>query len=138
MNRPRFEGLRVLLIDDDLDTRDLFTFILQTEAAEVAEAASVQEALAAMKEFVPDIILSDMHLPDGDGFTLVRQLRNLLEQKESTPIIAVTAFAGEEARLYALSAGFQEHLSKPVNPDDLIAAIATLSQRSTRVNQELL
>ncbi len=134
MSRPKFAGLRTLLVDDDLDTRDLFTFILEAEAAEVAVAASVQEALVAVKEFEPDVILSDLHMPDADGFTLIRQLRDSSGQQNSVPVIAVTAFAGEDARLYALSAGFQEHLTKPVNPDDLIAAIATLNLRSPVVD----
>lgn len=134
MSRPNFAGLRVLLIDDDLDTRDLFTFILRAEAAEVAEAGSAQEALVAVKEFAPDVILSDLHMPDADGFTLIRQIRNLLDGQKAVPIIAVTAFAGEEARLYALSAGFQEHLTKPVNPEDLVATIAALNLRSPVVD----
>ncbi len=134
MSRPKFAGLRILLVDDDLDTRDLFTFILEAEAAEVAVAASVQEALVAVKEFEPDVILSDLHMPNADGFTLIRQLRGSSGQQNSIPIIAVTAFAGEDSRLYALSAGFQEHLTKPVNPDDLIAAIATLNLRSPVVD----
>lgn len=134
MSRFNCAGLRVLLIDDDLDTRDLFTFILQAEAAEVAVAASMQEALATVREFDPDVILSDLHLSDADGLTLIRQLRSSLNRQEPIPIIAVTSFAGEDARLYALSAGFQEHLTKPVNPDDLIAAIAALSLRSSLVD----
>lgn len=134
MTRPNIEGLRVLLIDDDLDTRDLFMFILEAEAAKVTAAASVQEALVAIKEFEPDIILSDLHMPDADGFTFIRQLQDLFDGQNPIPVIAVTAFAGEEARLYALSAGFQKHLAKPVNPDDLIAAIATLNRRSSMVD----
>ncbi len=131
MRRPNCAGLRVLLIDDDLDTRDLFSFILKAEAGEVAEAASVQEALVAVKAFAPDVILSDLHLPDADGLTLIRQIRDLLDGQKPIPIIAVTAFAGEEARLYALSAGFQEHLTKPVNPEDLVTTIASLNLQSS-------
>lgn len=134
MSRFNCAGLRVLLIDDDLDTRDLFTFILQAEAAEVAVAASMQEALATVREFDPDVILSDLHMPDADGSTLIRQLRSSLNRQKVIPIIAVTSFAGEDARLYALSAGFQEHLTKPVNPDDLLAAIAALGLRSSVVD----
>lgn len=130
MSRPNFAGLRVLLIDDDRDTRDLFMFILEAEAAEVVGAASVEQALAAVKEFAPDVILSDLCMPDADGFTLIRQIRSLLDEQNPIPIIAVTAFAGEEARLHALSVGFQGYLAKPVNPDDLIAVIAALRVRS--------
>ncbi len=130
MKSPCLAGLRVFLIDNDPDTRDLFTFILTTEAAEVADAASVEEALGAVGKFKPDVILSDLYLPDADGFSWVHQLRSLLNEQKPVPIIAVTAFAGEEGRLSALSAGFQEHLPKPVSPDDLVATIALLSQRS--------
>ncbi|BAB75141.1 PAS domain S-box protein [Anabaena sp. FACHB-709] len=120
-------GVRVLIVDDEPDIRDLVTFILEDYDVKVIAVSSAQEALEALSQSLPDIIVSDIGMPDVDGYMLMRQLRQRSPQEGGNlPAIALTAYAGEINQKQALAAGFQLHISKPVDPDALIEAIGNL------------
>jgi len=121
------QGLRLLVVEDEPDARELLSMILQEAGAEVAAAGSASEALAAFERLRPDVLVSDIGLPDGDGYSLIRKVR-LLEGDCGTrcPAVALTAFARAEDRSQALDCGFQAHLPKPIEPSDLTALIARL------------
>jgi PAS domain S-box-containing protein len=127
--RPHpLESLRVLLIDDDADTRDFVEFLLEQAGAKVTAVATAAEVLAILKRSPPDILLSDIGLPEMDGYMLMRQIRTLPpEQGGQVMAIALTAYAGDFNQQQAIAAGFQQHLSKPIDPETLVKAIATLT-----------
>jgi CheY-like chemotaxis protein len=120
-------GVRILAVDDDADMRELLAFVLEQAGASTTVVASAQEALAVLEQTKPDLLVSDVGMPEMDGYMLVRQLRNLTrEQGGEIPAIALTAYAGELDQQRALAAGFQRHIPKPVEPTELVAVIATL------------
>lgn len=119
-------GVRVLAVDDDEDIRTLIEFILQQAGAAVRVVASATEVLQQLEAFSPDILISDIGMPDFDGYMLMRQVRTLAPEQERIPAIALTAYAGEIDQQQAIAAGFQMHLAKPVEPENLIRAIVTL------------
>jgi len=120
-------GLKVLVVDDEADMRDLLAFILKQRQAQVQVSNSASEALAAFETFQPDLLISDIGMPIMDGYTLMQQVRlRSPEQGGQIPAIALTAYAGELDQKQALAVGFQQHLAKPVEPDDLIQTIVTL------------
>jgi CheY-like chemotaxis protein len=122
------EGVRVLLIEDDDDTRESFAMMLETLGAEVHEAISAAAGLAAVATFSPNVIVCDIAMPVEDGFSFIRSLRSLTpEQGGQTPVAALTALAGEADRRRVLDAGFQMHLSKPIDAQRLAAAVGNLS-----------
>ncbi|MBN3959593.1 PAS domain S-box protein [Nostoc sp. NMS8] len=122
---------QVLVVDDEPDIRDLITFILQDYGLEVTAVASAQEALQALSESIPDVLISDIGMPKTDGYMLMREVRSRSPgQGGSVPAIALTAYAGEMNQQQALAAGFQMHISKPVDPDVLVKAIADLIKQS--------
>lgn len=124
------EHLRVLLVEDEPDTADLFSFIFERVGAEVKIAISVREALEILEYYEPDIMVSNMLLPDGDGCTLLQEAKVRLEARgREVPAIAVTVMARETDRIRAINAGFQRHVSKPVEPDKLVAVVAHLTGR---------
>jgi CheY-like chemotaxis protein len=111
----------------------LFTTALATCGADVAVAASVDDALKAFEETPPDVIVSDIAMPDRDGYDLIRCVRALSpEHGAGAPAIALTAYASAEDRKRALEAGFQHHLAKPVDPVELAFAVAALTRRRSR------
>jgi CheY-like chemotaxis protein len=122
------KGLRVLVVEDDPDTRALIEMILLGYEARVETAGSAKEALEQLGSFRPDVILSDIGMPDEDGYDLIRQVRGL-ESAEggAIPAAALTAFARAEDRRRALEAGFQMHVPKPIAPNDLFKVVATLA-----------
>ncbi|MGA7933024.1 MAG: PAS domain S-box protein [Kovacikia sp.] len=125
-------GLRILVVDDEADMRELISTILEQAGAEIKVTTSAIEALDALNSFKPDLLISDIGMPEMDGYELLHQIRQLpLEQKGRIPAIALTAYAGEINQQQALAAGFQQHLAKPVAPEVLVKAIDTLmkSQR---------
>lgn len=125
-------GLRVLVVDDDDDTRELIAFILEQYQVQVTQAASASEALAAIARQQPDILLSDISMPDEDGYSLIRQVRTLEAQKGGhIPAVALTAFASTKERTQALGAGFQMHVSKPVEASELVSIVANLTGRNS-------
>ncbi|NJR40447.1 MAG: GAF domain-containing protein [Leptolyngbyaceae cyanobacterium CSU_1_4] len=120
-------NISILVVDDETDTREFVAFLLEQAGAKVTAVASASEALLALAEFKPDLLLSDIGMPDIDGYRLMQQIRKLPpDQNGQIPAIALTAFAGEINHQQALSAGFQQHIAKPVEPDQLIEIIATL------------
>jgi PAS domain S-box-containing protein len=123
-------GVRVLVVDDEPDARALLRRLLEECDAVVATAASAAEALAALQSERPDVLVSDIGMPDVDGFTLIRRVRALPDERGGrTPAIALTAYARAEDRVKAVVSGFQHHLSKPVEPMELIAVVASLVER---------
>ncbi|MCC5600429.1 hybrid sensor histidine kinase/response regulator [Nostoc favosum] len=120
-------GVRVLVIDDDADSLDFAAFVLEQDGAFVIALSSASEALQTLAEVKPDVLVSDISMPDMDGYMLIRQVRTWTpEQGGQIPAIALTAFARNDDQQEALKAGFQMHLPKPFNPEKLIAAIAKL------------
>ena len=129
---PRLDGLRILIVDDDADIRDLLTYTLEVCGAEVMAAASADEAISALTESSTpmDILISDIGMPDEDGYALLRRVRALEpENGGGIPAIALTAYARTQDRRAALLAGFQSHVAKPVEAAELIAVIANLAGR---------
>ncbi|HEY9764496.1 MAG TPA: PAS domain S-box protein [Trichocoleus sp.] len=120
-------GIQVLVVDDDADMRELASFVLMQAGAEVRTAASAAQALMLLKQAIPDLLLSDIGMPEMDGYALIRHIRRRTpEQGGSLPAIALSAYAGEINQQQALAAGFQMHLSKPIEPESLVKAIASL------------
>jgi signal transduction histidine kinase/ActR/RegA family two-component response regulator len=122
-------GIRVLVVDDEGDARALVRRILGECGAEVAVASSADEAMQLVEGFRPDILVSDVGMPDRDGYDLIRQVRGRVAAK-ALPAVALTAFARSEDRRRALLAGFQTHVAKPVDPAELVAVVASLVERT--------
>ncbi|MDF5732031.1 MAG: response regulator [Rhizonema sp. PD38] len=123
----RLAGVRVLVVDDDADSRDFLVFALKDSGAIATAANSTSSALDVLVSFKPHVLISDIGMPREDGYTLIRQVRTLSPaQGGQIPAIAVTAYAGDRDRHEAISAGFQRHVSKPVIPDALVNMIVEL------------
>jgi CheY-like chemotaxis protein/two-component sensor histidine kinase len=121
-------GLRVLVVDDEADARELINRILSDCQAVVRTAANAERALDAIATEIPDVLVSDLGMPDVDGFELLARVRALgLARGGNVPAVALTAFARSEDRLRALEAGFSAHISKPVEPSELIATVASMA-----------
>lgn len=122
------EGLRVLIVDDEPDARDFLTTVLEECGAEVKTAASAIEALEVLQRLQPDVLVSDIGMPGEDGYSLIRQIRAIEAQTGGRiPAIALSAYAREQDRKAALSAGFQVHVPKPVEPDRFTRVVANLA-----------
>jgi signal transduction histidine kinase/ActR/RegA family two-component response regulator len=120
-------GAHVLVVDDDRDARELIKRILSDCGADVRIAASARDAFAQFRERAPDLLISDLGMPEVDGFELLDWVRHLgRDEGSQVPAIALTAFARSEDRLSALEAGFSAHISKPVEPSELIATVASV------------
>ncbi|MEA5527982.1 response regulator, partial [Nodularia spumigena] len=118
----------IQVVDDDLDSRDFICFVLEEEGAEVISVSSAIEALQTLPESKADVLLSDIGMPEMDGYMLMRQVRSWTsEEGGNTPAIALTAYAGEYNQQQAISAGFQMHVTKPAEPAELVAAVARLA-----------
>lgn len=129
LNSPDLSGVRVLVVDDEPDMRGLLAAILEESGAIVQLAASAPEALDALSQGVPDLVLSDIGMPGMDGHMLLQQIRSRPPQQGgNVRAIALTAYASEFDRQNALEAGFQLHVPKPVEPEALVVAIATVLQ----------
>ncbi len=125
------QDLRVLAVDDDDDTREFLGILLEQHGAVVATAASTFEALECLEHYQPDVLLSDIGMPEQDGYAFIRQVRSRSPQNGGNiPAIALTAYARESDRLKAIAAGFQTHLAKPIDPAELVAALTNLVQRN--------
>jgi signal transduction histidine kinase/DNA-binding response OmpR family regulator len=122
-------GLRVLLVDDDADAREVVREFLIRGGAEVATAASAAEGMIRLEEYRPHILLSDIAMPEEDGYAFVQRVRNLPpEAGGAVPAIALSAYARDEDRRKSLQAGFQAHLAKPVEPQELLSTLARWAQ----------
>ena len=130
----QLNGAQVLVVDDDQDSRNLVVFVLQQAGAIVTAAASGREALDAVTQSRPDIVVSDIEMPEMDGYQLVDKIRQLTSlQGKDIPVIALTAHAGEFNQQQALKAGFQQHFSKPADSEKFIRAVANLIRGSQQV-----
>ncbi|HEU5239575.1 MAG TPA: MASE1 domain-containing protein [Pyrinomonadaceae bacterium] len=119
-------GMRVLLVEDEPDARELLSLTLRVSGAKVQAVETAREALSNIRSFKPHVLLSDIGLPVESGYDLIRQVRALRTKFKKIPAVALTAFATERDRKRALAAGFQVHLSKPVEPQALIDTIEKL------------
>ncbi len=126
---PTLRGVRVLVVDDDADARDLFTRALEHCDARVRAVASAGEALTTLEWWKPDVLVSDIAMPEESGYVLMRRIRHLTpEQGGTIPALAVTAYAGADDIKLALAAGFQAHRAKPIEPADLALAVGELAR----------
>ena len=119
-------GVKVLVVDDEADSARRHPALLERSGAEVRTASSMDEALAEFARFSPHVVLSDIGMPGHDGYELIARLR-ALPGARSVPAVALTALARSEDRTRALRAGFQMHVAKPANPDELIAVVQNLA-----------
>jgi signal transduction histidine kinase/CheY-like chemotaxis protein len=128
-------GLRILVVEDDADARELVTHLLRESGAQVDVATSAAEALQAVQRARPDLLLSDIGMPDRDGYELIADIRRLDARQGGTiPAIALTAFARSEDRTRAMLAGYQVHVVKPIEPGELLATVASLVGRARRTH----
>jgi len=126
------DGLRVLLVDDEPEARQIISTVILRTGAEVKTCESAHEALAKLSEWKPDVILSDIAMPEEDGYSFIRQVRLLPHDKGGdTPAAALTAYARDIDRRQALAAGYQMHIAKPIGASQLISMIARLAGRDS-------
>jgi CheY-like chemotaxis protein len=116
-------GARVLVVDDDLDSREIYALVLEEAGATVRVDSGSTDGLSSALEWQPTLVISDLVMPAGDGFTFVQKL-HATRGLEHVPVIAVSGLVSAKAREDALAAGFRDYLGKPVMPDDLIALVA--------------
>jgi hypothetical protein len=124
------DGLRVMIVDDEAEARDLMTAMLTRRGAEVKACASAAEALEEIEQWRPLVLVSDIGMPDEDGYALIGKLRALgAKRGGDVPAVALTAYARSEDRMRALASGFQMHVPKPIEAGELIVVIASLAGR---------
>lgn len=120
-------GLNILVVDDDEDSRFYITTVLETDGATVTAVASASAAMEILNHYQPDIVICDIAMPGEDGYSLIRKIRNLTAEKGGKiPAVALSAYADSEDRIRALEAGFQIHVAKPVDPGELVAIVVNL------------
>ncbi|MEH2182333.1 response regulator [Nostoc sp.] len=120
-------GLDILVVEDDDDTRFFITTVLEMDGATVIAVISADDARNVLSKLQPDVLISDIGLPGEDGYTFISKLRALKPNNYGrVPAIALTAFADSEARIRALEAGFDTHISKPIAPEELVEIVANL------------
>ena len=121
------DGVRILLVEDDDDIRDLLSMALQAQGAALVAVPSAPDAVAALEAETPDVVLADINMPGQDGHAFLRMVRQLpLTRGGKVPAIAITALDSREARLKSRDAGFHYHLTKPVDPRKLVELVAGL------------
>ena len=126
-HEDQLNNIRVLVVEDDRDTRQMLTFIFEQTGADVVAAGSFNEAMKAYREMPPNVVVADIGMPDYNGYALISRMRE--EDRELgrlTPAIALTAYTSEADRQQALSAGFQKYMAKPFEPAELIANVVDL------------
>ena len=129
----KIEGVRVLLVDDEPDARALVKRLLEDCKAVVTSAGSADEAIRLLPNDIPDVLISDIGMPQEDGYALIKRVRALgKERGGNVPAIALTAYARPEDRMKAMLAGFEQYLVKPVEPAELIMLVAILAGRTGR------
>jgi CheY-like chemotaxis protein len=118
-------GLKILVVDDEADSRELVATILTRSGGEVRCSPSAADALQAFKEWQPDLLVSDLAMPNEDGYSLLKKIRKLRTKRaREIPAVALSAYASDEDRAISLSKGFQMHLPKPIEPDKLVTSVA--------------
>ena len=135
--RGVLQGLRILIVDDDSDARDLLEAVLTQRSAQVLSADCAARALELLRSELPDVLVSDIAMPEEDGYMLIARVRALPhEEGGRTPAVAVTAFAGRADRARALEAGFDAHYAKPIDIDALVDTLVDIrSSRDVRKGQ---
>jgi CheY-like chemotaxis protein len=124
------DGLRVLLVDDELETRQIISTVVERTGAEVKTCGSAREALTELVAWRPHVILSDIAMPDEDGYSFINRVRSLSQDEGgNTPAAALTAYARDEDRKQVLAAGYQMHIAKPIGAGQLVTMIAKLAGR---------
>lgn len=125
---PRLDGLRVLIVDDEEDTRDLVGFILRDVGASVRQTADARDAYAIVEEWSPDVIVSDLRMSSEDGYTFIKNVRaRAPRQGGQIPAVAITGLTGDAVKMTALDAGYQNFVRKPIQSAELIAVLASLT-----------
>ncbi|MBD2278637.1 response regulator [Aphanizomenon flos-aquae FACHB-1040] len=128
---PILNGVKVLVVDDEVDSREFIATVLQECQAEVTAVSSAQEALEMLTLWTPDVLISDIGMPGENGYSLIRKVRSLSPEKgRDIPAAALTAYARVEDRMQAIQAGFQLHLPKPIEPVELATVVASLVRRN--------
>ncbi|MBF2029703.1 MAG: PAS domain-containing protein [Oscillatoriales cyanobacterium C42_A2020_001] len=127
----RLRGTHILLVDDGADVREFFSFLIKQAGGVVTAVSSASEALVVLNHIQPDLLISDIAMPNTDGYMFIQHVRSQLLGNRQIPAIALTAYAGEQDKQQALSAGFNLHCSKPVEPDEFIEAIVNLLKTSS-------
>jgi len=128
----RITGLKVLVVDDEADARELLKIMLEQAGANVTAVSSVSEAINLIEQLQPDILLSDIGMPEEDGYSLIQKTKHLKTKSgKQIPAAAITAYARAEDQAKALQAGFQTHLSKPIDPVQLMTVVKTLAERTS-------
>lgn len=129
--RTVLRGLRIVVVDDDNDARDLLTTVLTQRGAKVFEAERAADALALVERERPDVLVSDIAMPEEDGYMLIGRVRQLsVDRGGRTPAVAVTAYAGRADRVRAIEAGFDLHFAKPIDVDALVDTLVALGSPS--------
>lgn len=123
MRSSSLDNVRILVVDDELDAREVIAAVLEAEGAQVASASSSSEGLAVLDCFTPQVILSDIAMPGEDGVTFLHRVRALARVRD-VPILAFTAYASDADRERLLKAGFTGYLAKPMDPDRLVTTIS--------------
>jgi PAS domain S-box-containing protein len=128
---PRLDGVKALIVDDEKDTQEIVAALLADCGVQVRTACSASEAMSVLSQWTPDIILADIGMPDEDGYSFMRRVRNneVSNARATTPAVALTAYARTEDRLNALAAGYQQHLPKPIEPLELWMVVSSLTHR---------
>jgi CheY-like chemotaxis protein len=126
------QNAKILVVEDEADSRDIISVVLTASGAEVRTARSVKEGLELLQAWQPNLLISDIGMPHEDGYALIQQVRQLpATAGGAIPAIALTAYARPEDRNKALALGFQQHLTKPISPTELNAAVASLRNSQT-------
>jgi CheY-like chemotaxis protein len=134
---PSLEGLRLLLVDDEHDSREVLVTMLEHCGAVVRAVSCAAEVLSTLEEFRPDVLVSDIEMPGEDGYSLIRQIRALKPGRwGALPAVALTAYASAEDRVRVLAAGYQMHVPKPVDAAELATTVASLSPRGSLASSE--
>ena len=128
---PSLRGLKILVVDDEADTRELIREVLKECGSEVITSPSAADALIALEQQKPDVLISDLGMPDEDGYSLISKVRALPSEKGGNiPAAALTAYARVEDRMRVLRSGFQFHLPKPIDSAELVTVVASLAGRA--------
>jgi CheY-like chemotaxis protein len=125
---PALRGVRVLVVDDEPDSNEVVSTLLASRGAEVRVAAAASHALEIMRRWIPDLVVSDIGMPEQDGYALLAAMRRTGRELARIPAIALTAYATRDDRLRILAAGFQMHVTKPIDPVELVASVANVAK----------
>lgn len=127
------QGVRILAVDDDRDTREMLRFVFEQAGGHVTEAGSVEEAVDALHASPPDVLIADIGMPDRNGYALIALVRELdKELGRTTPAIALTAYTSPADEQTALLSGFQRYSSKPFDPEELIQTVRSLTEKGNQ------